>query len=47
MLMNPLIYDDIAHDDSLWTCAWGRSEKDGTDYIMTGSIDDKVKVWRW
>ena len=36
-----------AHDDAIWTAAWGRSEADGTDTIITGSLDDMVKVWKW
>jgi len=36
-----------AHDDSIWSCAWGRSNKDNVENIVTGSIDDKVKVWKW
>ena len=37
----------LAHDDSIWSCAWGKSERDGTDNIITGSVDDSVKIWRW
>jgi WD repeat-containing protein 61 len=37
-----------AHEDSIWSCAWGaRSEKDGTENIVTGSVDDIVKIWKW
>ena len=36
-----------AHEDSIWSCAWGKSEKDGTENIVTGSIDDLVKVYKW
>ncbi|XP_046415394.1 WD repeat-containing protein 61-like [Neodiprion virginianus] len=55
-----------AHEDSVWTCAWGsmrkksdagpdnensrdsmRSNEDETrEYIVTGSVDDSVKVWQ-
>jgi len=49
---------ESAHEDSIWSCAWGRkkgSESEGfgdgtredVDYIITGSVDDMVKVWRW
>lgn len=54
-----------AHEDSIWTCAWGCPKKkndaqpdnedsrdsvrsrDGetTEYIVTGSVDDAVKIW--
>lgn len=36
-----------AHEDAIWTAAWGRSEKDGSETIVTGSLDDLVKVWKW
>ncbi|XP_070554300.1 superkiller complex protein 8-like isoform X1 [Ptychodera flava] len=36
-----------AHEDSIWSVAWARSETDGTDYIATGSVDDLVKIWKW
>ncbi|MBN3283247.1 WDR61 protein, partial [Polyodon spathula] len=42
-----LFKQEHAHDDAIWTAAWGRSEKDGTDTIVTGSLDDSVKVWKW
>jgi WD repeat-containing protein 61 len=55
-----------AHDESIWSCAWGRysnekrkkdqnedeksrdsvmSEEPPVDYIITGGVDDLVKVW--
>ncbi|CAD6238110.1 GSCOCG00008397001-RA-CDS [Cotesia congregata] len=53
-----------AHEDSIWSCAWGRPKKkidtqpdnedsqdsirsssDDAEYIVTGSVDDLVKVW--
>lgn len=37
----------LAHEDSIWSCSWGRSDKDGTENIVTGSVDDTVKVWKW
>lgn len=36
-----------AHDDAIWTAAWGKSEADGSETIITGSLDDLVKVWKW
>ncbi len=36
-----------AHDDSIWSCAWGKSERDGQEHIITGSVDDTVRLWRW
>lgn len=36
-----------AHDDAIWTAAWGKSEADVTETIVTGSLDDMVKVWKW
>jgi len=54
-----------AHEDSIWTCAWGcpkkkkeikvenedsrdsmhSNEDDTNEYVITGSVDDTVKVW--
>lgn len=38
-----------AHNDSIWSAAWGRSDQDslGAETIVTGSVDDLVKIWRW
>ena len=36
-----------AHDDSIWTVAWGTNEKDGMENVLTGAVDDMVKCWRW
>ncbi len=36
-----------AHDDSIWCCAWVKSDKDGVDNIVTGGVDDLVKCWQW
>eukprot|EP01147_Barroeca_monosierra_P000611 gene611-3921_t len=33
-----------AHDDGIWTITWS---KDGSNTILSGSVDDTVKVWRW
>ena len=32
-----------AHGDAIWAAAWGK----GGDSIVTGSLDDTVKVWTW
>uniref|UniRef100_H3A7T6 Superkiller complex protein 8 n=1 Tax=Latimeria chalumnae TaxID=7897 RepID=H3A7T6_LATCH len=42
-----LFKQEQAHDDAIWTVAWGMSEKDGSETIVTGSLDDLVKVWKW
>ncbi|XP_066590133.1 superkiller complex protein 8 [Prorops nasuta] len=54
-----------AHEDSIWTCAWGcpkrkkdtlpenedsrdsmrSNEEEIAEYLVTGSVDDSVKVW--
>lgn len=56
---------ESAHNDSIWSCAWGRHSKEksshdqdgdhsrdsitsddgAADYIVTGGVDDLVKVW--
>ncbi|GJQ73963.1 hypothetical protein Trydic_g18897 [Trypoxylus dichotomus] len=65
--MYSLLYKkENAHDESIWSCAWGRLSKekkdvndgDGensrdsnasddvpTDYLISGGLDDLVKVW--
>jgi hypothetical protein len=35
------------HDDSIWSVAWARSEKDNSENIVTGGVDDLVKSWNW
>ncbi|KAI1904052.1 hypothetical protein AGOR_G00001710 [Albula goreensis] len=42
-----LFKQEHAHDDAIWTTAWGQNEKDRTETIITGSLDDTVKVWKW
>ena len=37
----------IAHEGSIWAVAWRKNEKDGTENIVSGGIDDLVKCWRW
>ena len=38
---------EAAHEDGIWCCAWGTFEKDHSEVIVTGSVDDKVKIWTW
>ncbi|KAK2155236.1 hypothetical protein LSH36_245g01034 [Paralvinella palmiformis] len=45
--MHALVHkQEQAHEDSIWSCAWAKSEKDGSENIVTGSVDDTVKVWK-
>ncbi|KAH0619834.1 hypothetical protein JD844_014165, partial [Phrynosoma platyrhinos] len=37
----------IAHDDAIWSVAWGRNRNDGSETVISGSLDDLVKVWKW
>ena len=37
----------VAHEDGIWAGAWTKSLKDGSEHIISGSIDDKVKIWSW
>ncbi|PVD36343.1 hypothetical protein C0Q70_03322 [Pomacea canaliculata] len=43
------MYNLLTHNDSIWSAAWGRSDQDslGAETIVTGSVDDLVKIWRW
>ena len=36
-----------AHQDSIWALATSRNETDLSDYIVTGGVDDMVKLWKW
>ena len=38
---------DDAHEDAVWCCAWAPSKSGGNDTseLVTGSVDETVKVW--
>ena len=38
---------ESAHDVGIWCCAWSKFERENTEIIVTGSVDDKVKIWSW
>lgn len=38
---------DNAHDDAIWSVSWAKGETDQIDHIVTGSLDDTVKAWKW
>lgn len=38
---------ELAHDDGIWCCSWSKFEKENTEIIVTGSVDDKIKIWSW
>ena len=42
-----IIYSMTAHQDSIWALATSRNETDLSDYIVTGGVDDMVKLWKW
>jgi len=35
------------HNEPIWTCCWPRHEAEQIDYIVTGSLDNFGKIWRW
>lgn len=37
----------VAHDDAIWSVAWGTNKKENSETVVTGSLDDLVKVWKW
>jgi len=39
--------EENAHEGSIWAVAWRKNEKDGTENIVSGGIDDLVKCWKW
>lgn len=41
------LYCLLAHDDAIWSVAWGKNKKDGSETVISGSLDDLVKVWKW
>ncbi|XP_054162700.1 SKI8 subunit of superkiller complex protein-like [Oppia nitens] len=38
---------EAAHDDGIWSVGWARGVSDGIEHIVTGSLDDTVKAWKW
>ena len=36
-----------AHSDSVWGVAWTRNEAQDEELILSGSVDNTVKVWTW
>ncbi|XP_012867614.1 PREDICTED: WD repeat-containing protein 61 isoform X2 [Dipodomys ordii] len=42
-----LFKQEQAHDDAIWSVAWGTNKKDNLETVVTGSLDDLVKVWKW
>ncbi|XP_075569872.1 superkiller complex protein 8 isoform X1 [Pelecanus crispus] len=42
-----LFKQEQAHDDAIWSVAWGKNKKDGSETVISGSLDDLVKVWKW
>lgn len=37
----------LAHDDAIWSVAWETNKKENIETVVTGSLDDLVKVWKW
>jgi WD repeat-containing protein 61 len=37
---------DDAHDDAVWCCAWVPGDGPHAGDLITGSVDESVKVWR-
>ncbi|XP_041511660.1 WD repeat-containing protein 61-like [Microtus oregoni] len=42
-----LFKQEQAHDDAVWSVAWGTNKKENTETVVTGSLDDLLKVWKW
>ncbi|NXA89204.1 WDR61 protein, partial [Melanocharis versteri] len=42
-----LFKQEQAHDDAIWSVAWGKNKNDGSETVISGSLDDLVKVWKW
>ena len=35
-----------AHDDSVWACTWVPATDDRQGLLLTGSLDETVRLWR-
>nr|DBA32930.1 TPA: hypothetical protein GDO54_000676 [Pyxicephalus adspersus] len=42
-----LCKQEQAHRDAIWSVAWGKNTNDGSETVVSGSLDDLVKVWKW
>nr|CDS32074.1 WD repeat containing protein 61 [Hymenolepis microstoma] len=38
---------DKAHNEAIWCCAWRRRASDGKELIITGALDNTLKLWEW
>ena len=47
VMYQAIFKQEHAHEDGIWSCAWKKNEATGNDVIVTGSVDDTVKVWKW
>jgi len=45
MKLAPLDSIQNAHEDSLWTAAWVRSDGDKPALLLTGRLDETVRLW--
>lgn len=36
-----------AHDDAIWSVSWKANKEADTEFIVTGSLDDTAKAWKW
>ena len=42
-----LFKQEQAHNDAIWSVAWGTNKKENSETVVMGSLDDLVKVWKW
>uniref|UniRef100_A0A1X7T8U2 Uncharacterized protein n=1 Tax=Amphimedon queenslandica TaxID=400682 RepID=A0A1X7T8U2_AMPQE len=35
------------HEDGIWCVYWSNPTTDGTEYLVTGSVDNTTKIWSW
>lgn len=45
MKLAPLNTVPNAHDDSVWTAAWVPATEDSGPLLLTGSLDETVRLW--
>ncbi|CDI97442.1 WD repeat containing protein 61 [Echinococcus multilocularis] len=47
MLYSLKYKQEKAHGDGIWCCSWRKRESDGKDLLITGCLDNTLKLWNW
>ena len=46
MKLSSLKQLEKAHDDGVWAAAWAPATEASPQLLLTGSVDETVKIWR-